>query len=68
MVQFDGSGGLMIKFYAFAAKGSQLISAIIIITFLVVLQESLLKESTEFKGFSGIVFLFSYCSLVSFLS
>lgn len=38
MVEIDGSAGLVIRSYAFAAKGSQLIPAIIIIiTFLVVL-------------------------------
>lgn len=36
MVEIDGSAGLVIKSYAFAAKGSQLIPAIII-TFPVVL-------------------------------
>lgn len=35
MVEIDGSAGLVIKSYAFAAKGSQLIPAIIT-TFLVV--------------------------------
>lgn len=37
MVEIDGSAGLVIKSYAFAAKGSQLIPAIIITTFPVVL-------------------------------
>lgn len=36
MVEIDGSAGLVIRSYAFAAKGSQLIPAIMI-TFIVIL-------------------------------